>query len=91
MKLGFIGSETGPASPNFAGTGKACQARVDAQNAKGGVNGRKIEVTALDDGATGNLNAAKDLVQNRQVFVVVNNSSFGDRLLPVHLETPGSR
>jgi len=76
VEIGFIGSETGPASPNFQGTGKACQARVDAQNAKGGVNGRKIEVTALDDGANGNLNAAKDLVQNRKVFAVVNNSSF---------------
>jgi branched-chain amino acid transport system substrate-binding protein len=77
VKLGFIGSETGVASPNFEDTGKACQARVDAQNAKGGVNGRKIQLEAVDDtSSAANLTAAKDLVQNRKVFAVVNNSSF---------------
>ena len=77
VKLGFIGSETGVASPNFEDTGKACQARVDDQNAKGGVNGRKIQLEAVDDQSSGaNLTAAQDLVQNRHVFAVVNNSSF---------------
>jgi branched-chain amino acid transport system substrate-binding protein len=77
VKLGFIGSETGVASPNFQDTGKACQARVDAQNAKGGVNGRKIDLEAVDDQSSGaNLTAAQDLVKNRHVFAVVNNSSF---------------
>ncbi len=77
VKLGFIGSETGVASPNFQDTGKACQARVDAQNAKGGVNGRKIELEAVDDMSSGaNLTAAQDLVKNRKVFAVINNSSF---------------
>ncbi len=77
VKLGFIGSETGVASPNFQDTGKACQARVDAQNAKGGVNGRKIDLQAVDDASSGaNLTAAQDLVKNRHVFAVVNNSSF---------------
>jgi branched-chain amino acid transport system substrate-binding protein len=77
VKLGFIGSETGVASPNFEDTGKACQARVDAQNAKGGVNGRKIELEAVDDKSSGaNLDAARDLVQNRHAFAVVNNSAF---------------
>jgi len=77
VKLGFIGSESGVASPNFQGTGKACEARVDAQNAKGGVNGRKIDLTALDDMSSGaNLTAAQDLVKNRKVFAIVNNSSF---------------
>ena len=56
---------------------KACQARVDAQNAKGGVNGRKIDLETVDDKSAGaNLTAAQDLVQNRNVFAVVNNSSF---------------
>jgi branched-chain amino acid transport system substrate-binding protein len=77
VTLGFIGSETGVASPNFEDTGKACQARVDAQNAKGGVNGRKIQLEAIDDKSSGaNLDAAQDLVKNRHVFAVVNNSSF---------------
>jgi branched-chain amino acid transport system substrate-binding protein len=77
VKLGFIGSETGVASPNFQDTGKACQARVDAQNAKGGVNGRKIDLETVDDQSSGaNLTAAQDLVKNRHAFAVVNNSPF---------------
>ena len=49
MKLGFISSETGAAASNFVGADKACEARVDAENAKGGVNGRKIDLIAIDD------------------------------------------
>jgi len=77
VKLGFIWSQTGVASPNFQDSGQACKARVDAQNAKGGVNGRKIDLQAIDDASSGaNLTAAQDLVKNRNVFAVINNSSF---------------
>ncbi len=77
VKLGFIWSGTGVAAPNFQDSGKACQARVDAQNAKGGVNGRKIQLETVDDMSSGaNLTGAHDLVENRKVFAVVNNSSF---------------
>jgi branched-chain amino acid transport system substrate-binding protein len=78
VTLGFIWSETGVAAPNFQDSGDACKARVDAQNAKGGVNGRKIDLQAIDDKSSGaNLTAAQDLVKNRHAFAVVNNSSFG--------------
>jgi branched-chain amino acid transport system substrate-binding protein len=77
IKLGFISSETGAAASNFVGADKACKARVGAANAKGGVNGRKIDLVAIDDkSGAGNLTAAKDLVQNRDVFAVVNDSPF---------------
>jgi branched-chain amino acid transport system substrate-binding protein len=77
VKIGYISSETGVAAPNFVGADKACQARIDAENAKGGVNGRKIEVEAIDDkSSAANLTGAQDLVQNRDVFMVVNNSPF---------------
>ena len=74
VKLGFIWSKTGPAAPNFQDAGDACKARVEAQNAKGGVNGRKIDVTYLDDKFGDNLPAAQNLVQNENVFAVVDNS-----------------
>jgi len=35
VKLGFIWSGTGVAAPNFQDSADACNARVDAQNAKG--------------------------------------------------------
>jgi branched-chain amino acid transport system substrate-binding protein len=77
VKLGYIFSETGVAGSTFKNAGKACQARVDSQNAKGGVNGRKIDLEIIDDASSGaNLTATQDLVQNRDVFAVVNNSSF---------------
>jgi branched-chain amino acid transport system substrate-binding protein len=77
VKLGFIWSGTGVAAPNFQDSAKACQARVDAQNAQGGVNGRKISLETVDDASSGaNLTGAQDLVKNRHVFAVVNNSSF---------------
>ncbi len=77
VKFGFIYSGSGVASSTFQGSDKACQARVDRQNREGGVNGRKIEIEVIDDKSSGaNLTAAQDLVQNRDVFGVINNSSF---------------
>jgi branched-chain amino acid transport system substrate-binding protein len=77
IKLGFISSETGVAAANFTGADKACKARVGAENAKGGVNGRKIDLITIDDkSGAGNQTAAKDLVENQNAFVVVNDSPF---------------
>ena len=76
VKIGFISADSS-AGPDFEDTAKACQARVDAQNAKGGVNGRKIALATVDDQSSGaNLTAAQDLVKNRRVFAVVDNSPF---------------
>jgi ABC-type branched-subunit amino acid transport system substrate-binding protein len=78
VKIGYIFSETGVASSSFQDAGKAFQARIDRANREGGVNGRKIQAVILDDkSGGGNLTAAKDLVENQHVFMVVNNSSFG--------------
>jgi branched-chain amino acid transport system substrate-binding protein len=77
VKIGYIFSETGAASSTFKDAGKAFQARIDRANREGGVNGRKIETVIIDDKSSTNLAAAQDLVQNRKVFMVVNNSSFG--------------
>jgi branched-chain amino acid transport system substrate-binding protein len=77
ITLGFIGSLSGVAAPTQEGSDKACQARVDAENAKGGVHGRKIDLEVVDDKSSGaNLTAAKDLVENRNAFAVVDSSAF---------------
>jgi branched-chain amino acid transport system substrate-binding protein len=77
VKLGYIFSGTGVAGSTGKNAGKAFQARIDRQNAHGGVNGRKIETEIIDDASSGaNLTAAQDLVQNRKVFMVVDNSAF---------------
>jgi branched-chain amino acid transport system substrate-binding protein len=77
VKIGFISSNTGVAAPNYKDAAKACEARVGAQNAKGGVNGRKIDLITVDDQSSGaNLTAAQNLVTNQKVFAVVDNSPF---------------
>jgi branched-chain amino acid transport system substrate-binding protein len=75
IKLGFIYTASGPGAASFKDGGKACQARVAAENARGGVNGRKIDLQLVDDGsAGGNLTAAHDLVENDKAFAVINDS-----------------
>ena len=77
ITVGYIFSETGQAGSTFKNAGTACEARVKRQNAKGGVNGRKINLITIDDKSSGdNLTATNDLIQNRNAFVIVNNSSF---------------
>jgi branched-chain amino acid transport system substrate-binding protein len=77
IKVGYIYSAGGIAGSTFAHAADGFNARVDAQNKAGGVNGRKIDPIILDDsGAQNNLAASQDLVKNRGAFLVVNNSSF---------------
>src|SRR6476620_12379189 len=76
ITLGYISSETGVAASASKGSETGCKARVGAENAKGGVNGRKINLEAIDDKSSANLNAAKDLVENRDAFIVINDSAF---------------
>ena len=77
IDIGYIFSKTGVAGSTFLNADKGCKSRIDRQNAKGGVNGRKINVEMVDDQSGGaNKTAAQDLVQNKHVFMIVNNSSF---------------
>jgi branched-chain amino acid transport system substrate-binding protein len=77
IKLGYLYPGTGVAASISSKGIKGFQARIARQNANGGVNGRKIEFEAVDDQSSGqNLTAAQDLVQNKHVFAVVNQSPF---------------
>ena len=77
IKVGYIFSKAGLAGSTFAYAADGFNARVKEQNAKGGVNGRKISAEIVDDsGAQNNLVGAQELVQNSKVFLVVNNSPF---------------
>jgi ABC-type branched-subunit amino acid transport system substrate-binding protein len=77
ITIGYITSKTGVAGSTFQNADAGCKARIARENAKGGVNGRKINVEYVDDQSSGaNLTSAQDLVQNKHVFMVVNNSPF---------------
>ena len=77
ITIGYVYSGTGVAASTTKNAGKAFEARIDRQNAQGGVNGRKINAIVIDDQSSGaNLTAAQDLVLSRDAFIVVNNSAF---------------
>jgi len=77
IKVGYIYPATGVAASISQNGIKGFEARIKKQNAQGGVNGRKIVYETADDGSSAaNLTAAKDLVENQDVFAVVNQSPF---------------
>jgi branched-chain amino acid transport system substrate-binding protein len=76
--IGFVTSETGGASSSYIGAQWGAEARIDAQNAAGGVDGHKLQLVIEDDqsSATENLTAAQELVENKNAFGIIEDSSF---------------
>ena len=78
ITLGLIASVTGPASSTFGDSATGAQARIDLQNAEGGVDGRKLQLVTEDDQTTtlGNEVAAQALVSKPVFGVMVNSTEF---------------
>jgi branched-chain amino acid transport system substrate-binding protein len=78
ITIGYATSLTGVSSSSFIGAQGGVQARIEAQNAAGGVDGRMLKLVVGDDtsSAAGFATAARDLVQNKNVFGLVAGSSF---------------
>ena len=78
ITIGFITSDTGLAASSYVNAEWGAQARFDALNDAGGVNGHKIVLKAVDDGSSfsNNLTLAQDLVQNKGAFGVIEDSSL---------------
>jgi branched-chain amino acid transport system substrate-binding protein len=76
--IGFITSLTGGASSSYSKSGWGIDARVDAINAAGGVNGHPIKILRFDDASTpsGNLTAAQRLATTKNLLGVVDDTSF---------------
>jgi branched-chain amino acid transport system substrate-binding protein len=76
--IGLITDETGVGAATYGGSEVGAEARIDAQNAAGGVDGRKIKLVIEDDQSTpsGNLAAAQTLVEDKGVFAVIDNASI---------------
>lgn len=73
IKLGGSYPFSGPASA-YASIAMGARARFAAENAKGGVNGRKIEFITLDDGYEPQraVTNARRLVEQERVFALFN-------------------
>ncbi len=50
--IGFITDETGGASSSYIDAQDGAMARIDAQNAAGGVDGRQLQLVVEDDQST---------------------------------------
>ena len=78
--IGVITDETGSASSNYVGAVDGAEARIDAQNAIGGVDGHKLELVSEDGASTpsGNSTAAHLLVSKGAFGIIQDNSeAFG--------------
>jgi branched-chain amino acid transport system substrate-binding protein len=71
-------SLTGPAAAGFAGTETGVKARLDQQNAQGGIGGRQLSYVMEDDttSPTGAATAVKKAIQQDNVFGLLDVSAF---------------
>jgi branched-chain amino acid transport system substrate-binding protein len=80
IKVGVIQTASGnpQVASDFKWAQQITQARFDIENAKGGVNGYKLQTVAADDqnSETGNLAAARQLVESDNVFGIVEITVF---------------
>ncbi len=91
IKIGTVSTQTGPIAANFDAFTPGMKAYFDMVNAKGGVNGRKINITnALDDGGnpTTFTQLAHTLLQQDQVFAVGASTYWFTPSLFVQTKTP---
>ena len=77
ISLGWIGPKTGAAAANYIGSSQAAQLRIDQENAKGGVNGRKLLFKVYDDQSspTAQVSAAQQAIQSDKVFGLTAQTS----------------
>ena len=78
ITIGYISDLTGVASSTFADGAGGARARIDLQNAEGGVDGHPLKLVVEDDQSSPTVNktASQDLVQNKGAFGVIQFSAF---------------
>ncbi len=82
IKIGAILSVTGPASFLGAPEAKTLQMMVEDINAKGGINGNKVELVIKDSGASPEkaVSFAKQLIDEEKVFAIIGPSTSGESM-----------
>jgi branched-chain amino acid transport system substrate-binding protein len=76
INVGMIVDLTGPGASTYAIAVKGAQARIDLQNAQGGVDGRQLKLYTADDAGspTQAATAAQDLVSQHHPVVILADS-----------------
>jgi len=82
IKVGAILAVTGPASFLGAPEAKTLEMLVEEANAKGGINGKKIELIIKDTGADPQkaVSFAKQLIDEEKVFAIIGPSTSGETM-----------
>ena len=89
LHITYISSLTGPAATEYGDSQQGCSARVDLQNSEGGISGRRIELSIVDDQT--NPTMTQDAVQaadDGNSLGIVANSPFFD-LAAKYAQTAG--
>ncbi|MEU0275723.1 ABC transporter substrate-binding protein [Streptomyces sp. NPDC006307] len=79
LRVGIITSATSPVGgAAFTGPRDGARAYFDALNARGGLDGRRVEVLTCDDGGSGvgNNECVHELVDEAKVFALVATTAF---------------
>jgi branched-chain amino acid transport system substrate-binding protein len=78
IKLGVVTSLTGDAASSFTTVEAGVKARIDLQNAQGGVQGHKLEYIMADDASSGPgaVAAVQKLIEQDGVYGILDDSSF---------------
>lgn len=87
LKIGAYLSVTGPASYLGAGAMKTIALYVDAINAAGGIDGRKVEFQGYDDESDASRanTLVKRLIENDKVHIIIGGSTTGTTMSAVPL------
>jgi branched-chain amino acid transport system substrate-binding protein len=87
LKIGIIAPQTGNLATDGNAYLGAAQAVIEAKNAAGGIQGRKIEVIAYDEKGQVNeaVNAVRRLLTEDRVAVVLSGSTSGNFLATMPL------
>ncbi len=82
IKVGAILAITGPASFLGAPEAKTLEMMVDDINAKGGINGTKVELVIKDSGGSPEkaVSFAKQLIDEDKVFAILGPSTSGETM-----------
>jgi branched-chain amino acid transport system substrate-binding protein len=82
IKVGAILAVTGPASFLGAPEAKTLEMLVAEINAKGGINGNKVELIIKDSGASPEkaVSFAKQLIDEEKVFAIIGPSTSGESM-----------
>ena len=82
IKVGYLPALTGPSSSTGVGMNRGIQLAVEAINAAGGINGRKIDLISRDTQSdpTKAVNAVAELTQRQKVSIIWGPVNSGEAL-----------